>query len=191
MTEFGKILIFIITGVLFVLFGYVLNYFLRKDKPNDLKNTPYECGEVAIGEARLPFNMRFYIMAMVFLLFEVEIVFIFPWALVFAKKEIIEQIPNWGWFSLTEMIVFIGILLLGLAYIWRMGDINWAPKPLKLEGIRAKVPLYFYEKLNIQKYPIREFRLKENLEADQNKSTTLDPKINITRVSEGFQSKPE
>lgn len=116
LSDFGAILIFLIIGVLFVGIGIFVSALIRPNKPNPLKLSTYECGEEPIGGPWVKFNFRFYIVALVFLLFEVEVVFLFPWATVF--KEL-------GWFAFIEMAVFVIILVVGLAYVWAKGDLDW------------------------------------------------------------------
>lgn len=150
-----------IVGILFVVFGYVLNRFLRKDKPNPEKLSTYECGEEAIGPGIIPFNARFYTIALVFLLFEVELVFLFPWATVFGDKNLIAAAPGWGWQSLIEMTLFLGILLLGLVYIWVKGDLNWIKPEALIPQMSSSVPSDLYTAINQQEYPLKKFILKE------------------------------
>lgn len=121
LTEFGKILIFLIIGALFVAAGMIVARILRPRRPYPGKVAPYECGEDPIGDAWVRFNVRFYVVALIFLIFDVEIVFLFPWALVYR---------NLGLFGFLEMAVFLGILLVGLAYVWVKGDLDWdKPRP--------------------------------------------------------------
>src|SRR3978361_1802314 len=115
-SEFGKILIFLITGIIMVCVAFFINKLLAPNNPNPEKLTSYECGEEPTGNAWLPFNSRFYVIALVFLLFDVEMVFVFPWAIVFGNHEINAAAPGWGTLSLIEMFLFLGILILGLAY---------------------------------------------------------------------------
>ncbi len=160
-SEFGKIFIFLIVGILFVVTGYLVNKFLRRDKPNSEKLAAYECGEEPIGTAHIQFNNRFYVIALVFLLFEVEIVFLFPWATVFADKQLITAAPSWGWLSLVEMGIFIGILLLGLVYVWVKGDLNWIkPQPI-MPMVPQIIPQSIYQSTNQTKYTAKAFTLTE------------------------------
>ena len=76
----------------------------------------YECGEEPVGDTRIKFNTRFYVIALIFLIFDVEIVFLFPWAVVYRKI---------GMLAFVEMLIFIVILLVGLAYVWAKGDLEW------------------------------------------------------------------
>src|SRR5476649_1744035 len=87
-SEFGKILIFLITGILMVGFAFFVTRLLSPNNPNPEKLTSYECGEDPVGSAWLPFNTRFYVIALIFLLFDVEMVFILPWATVFGSHDI-------------------------------------------------------------------------------------------------------
>jgi NADH-quinone oxidoreductase subunit A len=121
LTEFGVILLFFIIGFLFVAIGLIAAAIIRPHKPNPIKNSTYECGEEIIGEPWIRFNVRFYVIGLVFLLFDVEVVFLLPWAVIF--KEL-------GWFAFIEMIIFVLILIVGLAYVWAKGDLDWEkPKP--------------------------------------------------------------
>ncbi len=121
LSNFGIILIFFIIGAVFVLLGLFTSAIIRPSNPNPLKLSTYECGEEPIGGPWVKFNLRYYTVALIFLLFEVEIVFLFPWAVVFKSL---------GWFAFIEMLVFVGILVAGLAYVWAKGDLEWdRPKP--------------------------------------------------------------
>lgn len=151
-SEFGQVLLFLIGGILFLSVSFLISRLVRPNRPNEQKLETYESGEQPIGTGWSQFNMRFYIVALIFILFEVEIVFLFPWATVFANKELITQTNGlWGWFSLTEMIIFILILALGLAYAWVNGLLDWVkPTPIK-EDIASVVPKELYNTLN-EKY---------------------------------------
>jgi len=116
LTEFGRILIFLLIGVVFVAIGMVVAWFLRAHRPYPSKRTTYECGENPTGDTRMRFNIRFYVIALIFIVFDVEVVFLFPWALVYHSL---------GWFAFVEMLVFLTILIAGYAYVWRKGDLEW------------------------------------------------------------------
>jgi len=131
-----------------VCFAFFINRLLAPKNPTPEKLTSYECGEEVTGNAWLPFNSRFYVIALVFLLFDVEMVFIFPWATVFGSHQINSFEPRWGWLALTEMFVFLGILILGLAYVWVKGDLDWIkPKPI-VPTTDTFIPNSLYERLN-------------------------------------------
>ncbi len=116
LTDFGIILIFFILGLVFVAIGIFFSALIRPSKPNPEKLTTYECGEEPVGTPWVKFNFRFYVVALVFLLFDVEIVFLLPWAIVY---------KGLGWFAFIEMTIFVLILLAGLAYVWAKGDLQW------------------------------------------------------------------
>src|SRR5215510_10849603 len=104
LSAFGEILLFIIGGIVFILVTLLVSRIVRPNRPNPEKLSTYESGEEPITAAWTQFNIRFYIVALIFLLFEVEIVFLFPWATVFANKKLIQETNGaWGWFSLIEM----------------------------------------------------------------------------------------
>src|SRR5687767_10020783 len=125
-SEFGEVLLFIIGGFLFIAVTLFVSRLIRPNRPNAEKLSTYESGEEPISSAWSQFNIRFYIIALIFLLFEVEIVFLFPWSTIFANKELIKETNGvWGWFSLFEMLVFIIVLALGLAYAWVNGHLDW------------------------------------------------------------------
>ncbi|HOK13938.1 MAG TPA: NADH-quinone oxidoreductase subunit A [Candidatus Kapabacteria bacterium] len=120
-TEFGIILLFLIIGALFVGISIFAAALIRPHNPTPEKLTTYESGEEPIGSPWVQFNIRFYIIALAFLIFEVELVFLFPWAVVFKTL---------GWYAFIAMVVFVLILILGLAYDWAKGYLEWdKPKP--------------------------------------------------------------
>jgi NADH-quinone oxidoreductase subunit A len=132
---------------------------LSPNNPNPEKLTSYECGEEPTGNAWVPFNSRFYVIALIFLLFDVEMVFILPWSTVFGNKALIGADKRWGWLSLTEMFIFLGILIIGLAYVWVKGDLDWIkPNPITPTA-DTQVPVSLYESLNKQQsnHKVREF----------------------------------
>jgi NADH-quinone oxidoreductase subunit A len=149
---FGEVLLFIIAGIVFVVVSLLVSKVIRPNRPNPEKLTTYESGEQPVSSAWTQFNIRFYIVALIFILFEVELVFLFPWSVVFAKKELVEQTNGlWGWFSLVEMIIFIFILALGLAYAWVHGLLDWVKPSQKPTDYKALVPKSLYDQIN-EKY---------------------------------------
>lgn len=121
LTDFGRILIFLLVGAMFTGGGLVASWLLRPRRPYPDKLSTYECGEEPIGEPWVKFNIRFYVVALIFIVFDVEVVFLFPWALVFKEM---------GMFAFVEMAVFLGILIVGYAYVWVKGDLDWdKPSP--------------------------------------------------------------
>lgn len=126
LTEFGKIFIFIILAIVFVTITLFLNKLIRPDRPTHEKQKVYECGETPEGSPWVKFNIRFYVVALIFLIFDVEVVLLFPWALTY---------KDFGVYGFVVGIIFLLILFLGMAYEWRKGDLEWArpnPKSPKL-----------------------------------------------------------
>ena len=147
-SEFGKALLFLIGGCIFVAGGMLTASLISPSRPNPEKLTSYECGEDPIGTSWVQFNIRFYVMGLIFLIFDVEILLLFPWALVFSDSETITNVPFWGIFTFTEAMIFIFVLALGLIYIWVQGDIDWVrPRPL-VPVSDSPVPLSEYEAYN-------------------------------------------
>ena len=122
--DFANVLVFTALGLGFVGVNLLIGRLLRPSNPQAVKLSTYECGEPAMGSAWVNFNIRFYVVALIFIIFEVEIAFIFPVAAVFRRW--IEE--GQGLFALVEILVFIGILFLGLIYAWVKGDLEWIKK---------------------------------------------------------------
>ncbi len=116
--DIGVISIFIFFAVAagFALFTVFLSSLVGRCKQTPQKMLPYECGMDPIGPARQPFSVKFYIVAMLFIVFDVEAVFLYPWAVIFRELKI---------FGLVEMAVFIAILLVGFVYVWKKGALEW------------------------------------------------------------------
>jgi len=163
LSEFGKIFIYLIMGILFVLFTFFIGKLVAPNKPNPEKLTSYECGEEPQGNSWIQFNSRFYVIALVFLLFDVELAFIFPWATVFSQQVLINADPYWGWLSLIEMFIFVGILLIGLVYVWKKGDLNWIRPEQYLPVSPSKIPLSAYKALNTETYQTKSFTLNSEI----------------------------
>ncbi len=114
--DYLPIFIFFVVAVGFALFVIVASAFIGKRKVTPQKMMPYECGMDPIGQARNPFSVKFYIIAMLFIIFDIEAIFIYPWAVIFRDLKI---------FGLVEMAVFIAILLVGFIYVWKKGALEW------------------------------------------------------------------
>ena len=114
--EYLPIFIFFVVAVGFALVTIFLSAILGKRKITPQKMIPYECGMDPIGEARKRFSVKFYIIAMLFIVFDIEAVFLYPWAVIFRDIKI---------FGLMEMAVFIAILLVGFLYVWKKGALEW------------------------------------------------------------------
>ncbi len=191
------IVLFLAVGIGFIFVHLVAGKFIRPNKPDAEKKTVYECGEPTIGSAWIQFDLRFYVVALLFVIFDVEVAFFFPWAEVFGKAQAVASAPmpaendpaGWGdygrklnalvpdrpdmqaqrtanaslgniadqpaeeqdfkraelgqkfknnhdaaqqlmWVSLAEILVFFGVLLVGFAYLWRRGDLEWVRSTL-------------------------------------------------------------
>jgi NADH-quinone oxidoreductase subunit A len=187
------LLVFFVVGVFFLFFHLMLGKLIRPARPDAEKMTIYECGEPTIGSAWIQFDLRYYVVALLFVIFDVEVAFFFPWAVVFGnantlanpaleakKREEIthELIPvnpkggpdgqgaqlipplqgantppkpidaetgyRWGMVAFFDILVFFGVLLVGFAYLWRRGDINW------VRSTAAESPAPAAEELPVQ-----------------------------------------
>ncbi len=110
------ILVFIILGVLFGVGPIVAGFILGPQRPDSEKLSPYECGFEAFEDSRMKFDVRYYLVAILFIIFDLEIAFMFPWAVV------LEDI---GMFGFTAMVLFLGILVIGFIYEWMKGAMEW------------------------------------------------------------------
>ena len=110
------ILTFLVVVIGFLAVNLLLWWFIRPSRFSEEKLTTYECGENPQGSAWIQFNIRFYVFALIFIVFDVEAVFLLPWAVVFRKL---------GMVAFSEGLVFIVILAVALAYVWRKGDLEW------------------------------------------------------------------
>lgn len=152
-SAFGGILLYLIGGILFFMLAMAVSWLLRPKRPNAEKNRIYESGEEAGGSARAQFNIRFYVVALIFVLFDIELVFLFPWAVVFANQELMTQTQGaWGWLVLAEAFVFISLLAVGLLYAWKKGFLNWVKPTQSAPKVSSPVPPALYERFNEQ-YP--------------------------------------
>ncbi len=116
MSEFVAVAIFLLVGTGIVLFTFLLAKIIRPASPEPVKLETYECGETPYGAATVQYNVRFYIFALLFVIFDVEAIFLFPWALVYRSL---------GLFAFIEMFIFLTILIFGLFYAWRKGVLKW------------------------------------------------------------------
>jgi len=119
--QFANVLVFFVLAVLFVGGMLALGSLLRPQNPEHIKLSTYECGEPPTGNAWVNFNIRFYLVALIFVIFDVEIAFIYPVAVVFRDWVLKGQ----GLFAFLEVLVFLGILFVGLVYVWVKGDLEW------------------------------------------------------------------
>lgn len=137
-SEFGKVFLFLAVGVIFVVLGFVTSRLIRPHRSYTEKLTTYECGEEPKGSAWVQFNIRFYVVALIFIIFDVEVLFLYPWATIFKQV---------GGYALATGMIFLAVLALGLIYEWKKGYINWVvPTP------------------NIPKMPTKKFEKPKSLE---------------------------
>jgi len=151
-------LVFIVAGSLLCLIPLVIGQFLRPNLPTEEKEAVYECGEPVIGSSYIQFDIRFYVVALLFIVFDVEVAFFFPWAAVFgnatqladtnlsdpARLNLSDKLLNLppgtstldtaiqqseglrlAWTGFADIIVFFAVLLVGFAYVWKRGDLDW------------------------------------------------------------------
>ena len=127
--DFGTVFFAVIMGIVMVSIPLVISWLIAPSNKTKDKLDTYECGEEAEGSAWLQFNIRFYIIALIFLIFDVEVVFLFPWAVVFKEM---------GLLALIEMGIFLLILCAALAYVWVKSDLEWVRRRIKYGGGRYK-----------------------------------------------------
>lgn len=154
----GHLELFVVLGVVFLLLPLVIGLLVRPTNPTAQKLTAYECGEPTIGSSYVQFDLRFYVVALLFIIFDVEVAFFFPWAAVFgggtqlldarlsdpARLQLSERLLNHApgtllpenvistgaayglvMTGLVDILVFFGVLLVGFAYVWKRGDLDW------------------------------------------------------------------
>ncbi len=154
----GHFLVFALVAIGFLMLPLLVGRLLRPKLPTPEKDAIYECGEPAIGSSYIQFDLRFYVVALLFIIFDVEVAFFFPWASVYgstmqladtqlsdsARTELSARLLSidpatispaqvidaqtalqLGWMGLADILVFFGVLLVGFAYVWKRGDLNW------------------------------------------------------------------
>lgn len=121
------LLIFIVAGIAMSLGALILGHFVRTRLPHPEKSAPYECGEPAIGTSWVQFDLRFYVVALVFLIFDIEMALFYPWAVVYAEA---------GIAALWDMLFFFGVIVVGYLYLWRFGYLDW----VRATGIHDRRP---------------------------------------------------
>ncbi|MEM9242883.1 MAG: NADH-quinone oxidoreductase subunit A [Pseudomonadota bacterium] len=116
LSEYFPILVFIAIGIFFGTAPIVIGYIISPKRPTRGKLSTYECGFEPERDSRLPFDIRYYLVAILFILFDLEVAFLVPWAVVFRKL---------GWHGMIAMGIFIGLLVLGFIYEWKKGALDW------------------------------------------------------------------
>ncbi|MBI5575428.1 MAG: NADH-quinone oxidoreductase subunit A [Deltaproteobacteria bacterium] len=116
LTDFATVLVFMVLGAVTVALMLLVSRLVQPRDPTAVKLSTYECGEVPFGSSWVQFNIRFYVVALIFIIFDVEVALLYPWAVIFQRL---------GMVAFVEAFVFIVILLAGLAYLWKEGDLDW------------------------------------------------------------------
>ena len=114
--QYLRVLLFILVGIAVGVVPLVLGYVLGPNRPDDAKNSPYECGFEAFEDARMKFDVRFYLIAILFILFDLEIAFLLPWAV---------ALQDVGMAGFVAVLIFLSVLVVGFAYEWKKGALDW------------------------------------------------------------------
>jgi NADH-quinone oxidoreductase subunit A len=164
------VLLFVGVGVIFIFAHLMLGKLIRPNKPEPEKMEIYECGEPTVGSAWVQFDLRYYVIALLFVIFDVEVAFFFPWAVVYGKLNaladprltveertevraalvpphvttpasedgLVTAAKNLAWLAMVDIAIFFGVLLVGYAYLWRRGDLEWV-RTTETEAAEKKV----------------------------------------------------
>jgi NADH-quinone oxidoreductase subunit A len=120
--SYFPVLVFILIGVAFGFAPVIAGLVVGPHRPDSEKLSPYECGFEAFEDARMKFDVRYYLIAILFILFDLEVAFLLPWATIFREIVATESVK---WFGFIEMLVFIAILVVGFVYAWAKGALDW------------------------------------------------------------------
>ena len=120
--NYFPVLVFILVALIFGCVPVLLGWFVGPQRPDAAKLSPYECGFEAFEDARMKFDVRYYLIAIIFILFDLEIAFLFPWAAILKVIVASESVKMFGF---VEMLVFLSILLVGYVYAWAKGALDW------------------------------------------------------------------
>ena len=129
--HFATVLVFILLGIGFVVFLLLLSKIMRPFAPGADKASIYECGERPVGSPWIKFNIRFYVVALIFVVFDVEIVLLYPWATIYKEMGVV---------SLVYLLIFLVSLLEALAYVWKKKDLEWIRPQVRRKDVDAPVP---------------------------------------------------
>jgi NADH-quinone oxidoreductase subunit A len=120
--NYFPVLVFVLVGIAFGFAPILLGWLVAPSRPDSEKLSPFECGFEPFEDARMKFDVRYYLIAILFILFDLEVAFLIPWATIF--KEIVAT-PEVKVFGFVEMLIFIGILVVGYVYAWAKGALDW------------------------------------------------------------------
>ena len=123
LAQWGFIGVFLLIALAFPVIGLATAWLLRPKKPGPIKKSTYECGLETVGETWIQFKVQYYIYALIFVIFDIEIAFLLPWAV--SHTALVTAGPNLNFLPLLEVIVFVAILLAGLIWAWRKGALEW------------------------------------------------------------------
>ncbi len=124
------LLLFVLAGVAIALGALLIGRMVRHRLPHPEKGAPYECGEPAIGPSWVQFDLRFYVVALIFLVFDIEIVLFYPWAVVYSRS---------GLAALWDMLFFFGVIVVGFLFLWRFGYLDWVRATRRPDSARGRV----------------------------------------------------
>jgi NADH-quinone oxidoreductase subunit A len=116
LSQYFPIVIFVALAVAFGLGTLLISYYVQPREDNAEKLSPYECGSEPVSDARMPFPVRYYVIAMLFVIFDIEVIFLYPWAIDFFRI---------GLIGFLEMVIFIALFVLAFVYAWRKGALDW------------------------------------------------------------------
>jgi NADH-quinone oxidoreductase subunit A len=116
LSQYFPIVIFVVLAVAFGLGTLLISYYVQPREDNAEKLSPYECGSEPVSDARMPFPVRYYVIAMLFVIFDIEVIFLYPWAIDFFRI---------GLIGFLEMVIFIALFVLAFVYAWRKGALDW------------------------------------------------------------------
>ena len=122
MEAYFPILMFVLVGVAVGVLPVAMGFLLAPSRPDPEKLSPYECGFEAFEDARMKFDVRYYLIAILFILFDLEVAFLFPWATIFKDIVASDSIKLFGF---VEMLIFVAILVVGYVYAWAKGALDW------------------------------------------------------------------
>ncbi len=114
--KYVPVLFLLVFAIFFAVFAVFFSHILGPKRVNPVKAAPYECGMITLGPTHQTIPIKYYIIAMLFLIFDLEVIFLYPWAVVFRKL---------GLFGFVEMMIFIFVLLVGFIYVWKKGALEW------------------------------------------------------------------
>lgn len=146
--DYLPILLMFVVAAGFAVGNVLLSQLVGQRKRTRTKLMPYECGKDPVGSARERFSVKFYLIAMIFILFDIEVIFLVPWAAVF--KSLAAQAPAMRWFVFLEMMIFVGLLLIGYIYVVKKGAFDWGEKARREAEAEARA-LHALEERQIQR----------------------------------------